>query len=116
MDLFKSVPDWLGTAIVGAVFAAVGYGAKALLDWRERRWQERVGHEVRLHGFSVLLEQSCAFFAFQQTLVKRLMESLKKTQPEESAEGIGYEAMMARCYDRFTDGERELHGLIRFYT
>lgn len=28
MALFSEIPDWMGAAVIGAVFAAVGYLAK----------------------------------------------------------------------------------------
>jgi hypothetical protein len=116
MPLLEKVPDWLGTAVVGAVFAGAGYAWKSLVEWRRRRWQERIGKIVRLQEMKVLLDISGKIFRVQLEQVQRLREMLEENHSGEFNRGQGYEDNMVRCYDSFSAEEKDLHGIIRFYT
>ncbi len=112
----NSVPGWLGTAMAGAVVAALGYVAKLAVDgwsaWRRLR-AERLG---RLLELASLLHASSEGFFYQRRLVDRLEESLRGNHPEIAPDRSGFERHFAQAFDSFTPDEVELHGLIRSMT
>lgn len=116
MSDLGAVPEWLGTAVAGAVIAALGYVGKTVADtvgrWRKARAKER----VRLLQLASLLRASRTIFLSQRDLVKRLQNSLNERLPTKPAPGMGYERQFSESYAFFTDEERELHKLIRSMT
>lgn len=112
----NSVPGWLGTAVAGAVIAALGYVAKLAIEgwsaWRRAR-AERLG---RLLELASLLHASSEGFFYQKRLVDRLEESLRTKHPEIAPDRSGFERHFAGAFGSFTPDEAELHGLIRSMT
>jgi hypothetical protein len=116
MAWFEKVPEWLGTAILGAVFAAAGYTWKTLVDWRHDRRQKRAHIIAHLQALKLLLEASGQLFRIQKKQVEKLMESLQDKHPAEYRQGLGYDDKMAKCYSVLSEDEKALHGVIRSYT
>jgi hypothetical protein len=40
MDSIINLPEWFGTAIFGAIFAALGYCVKIFVDWWQTKRKE----------------------------------------------------------------------------
>jgi hypothetical protein len=64
----------------------------------------------------VLLDTSVRIFVVQHEQVQRLMDMLEKNHPGEFNRGQGYEGKITGCYDYLSAEEKDLHGIIRFYT
>lgn len=116
MEWLKSIPEWLGVAILGAVFAVAGYVGKSTVDWWQEKQKERAATVALLQTIQSLLSASNAIFDLQQMQLKRLMTLLEKSHSKEYHESDGYEEIMSRCYATMNEQERELHGIIRAYT
>jgi ribosomal protein L17 len=115
MPDLQSVPEWFGTAAIGAVIAALGYLAKTVIrivTTAQRAQRERRAALVRL---GALLRASHVAFIIQNELAQRLLRSLETKYTGMDTEG-GYERAFSRAYDRLSDEDRELHAVIRGYT
>jgi hypothetical protein len=116
MEWLQSMPDWLATAVIGAVFAVIGFAGKSLVDWWQEKRKEHAATIAQLQSLQSLLNASRALFILQQSQVKRLMEMLERNHVNEFQGNNGYEDAMARCHAVLNDEEQELHGIIRAYT
>jgi len=116
MSQLASVPEWLGTAVIGAIIAALGYVAKLAADL-VRQWRKNKAIEAaRLLQMASLLQASREVFISQRKLIGRLQEALDARLPTRPAPGIGYERQFTEVFAIFTPEERELHRLIRSIT
>ncbi|MFH1086888.1 MAG: hypothetical protein V1772_14155 [Chloroflexota bacterium] len=112
MDL-TTLPDWLGTALIGAVMAVAGFLGRKLYDAllaRRARHEERIAELLRLKG---LLEESRAIFRQQNYLARRLAALLHERLGDALPEGLGFDAAFHQRHPQMNDAERELFALIR---
>jgi hypothetical protein len=112
----NSVPDWLGTAMAGAVIAALGYVAKLAIEGWSGWRRERAKRLRKLLELSSLLHASSEAYFYQRRLVDRLEQSLRVNHPEIAYDQSGFERHFAEAFGVFTRDEAELHGLIRSMT
>lgn len=110
------MPDWLGEAIIGAVFAVLGFFGKVLFDLLRARRVERQSHRTELFKLSGLLEESHSIFKSQNYQARRLRKLLQENHSEDAAGIIGFDELFYRLHDVFNDEERELQSLIRSTT
>jgi hypothetical protein len=116
MKWLGDIPEWLATALIGAVFAVAGYVGKSLVDWRKQKQKERAKTLAQLEGLNSLLHASGVLFLLQQEQVKRLRAMLKENHPTEFGNGGPYEDVMTRCNPMMNAAERTLHNIIRAST
>jgi hypothetical protein len=102
--------------IITALFAAIGYMVKSVIDWWQNRQKERARIIAEVQRLQSLLQASGEVFDIQQDQVRRLRELLKKNHPAEFPGNAGFEETMTRFYPTFKDDEQELHSIIRAYT
>lgn len=115
MNELVGLPEWLGTAAIGAIIAALGYLAKTaieLITAARREQRERRAALVRLGS---LLRATGVAFEIQNDLAQRLLAAIEKNHPDVSTEG-GYERAISRAYPRLSEDELELHAMVRGYT
>jgi hypothetical protein len=104
-------------AILAALFAALGYVGKLVVDVARAAIERRAARRAKLVEIDSLLRASRAVFVVQNELAIRLEESLSQSQPDTVVpEGAGYEETFVAGYAEATPAERELHGLIRSMT
>lgn len=115
-SIAHGLPEWIGTALLGAVIAALGYVAKLAIEGIHAWRLDRASQLSRLLELASLLHASRAAFWSQRQLVTRLQESLQSQQTMAPAPEQGFERLFADAYDRMSDQQRELHGLIRSMT
>jgi hypothetical protein len=116
MENVAQIPAWLGTAVLGAVIAAVGYVAKLILESvGEVRTRVRT-RRARLAELLSLLRAGKAAFLVQCENRDRLAELIEQRNPELAKSAIGYEDLFATAYPTMTQRERELHAIIRTIT
>lgn len=112
----ESIPEWLGTALLGAVLAALGFVGKQLFEL----WSDlRRAHAVRLANLinlSVLVTASRTLFLVQNNWAVALLGMLQARHPDEVAQAEGFEAAFAALHDRFSPEETALHKQIRSWT
>ncbi len=116
MEWIKNIPEWVGVAILGAVFAIAGYIGKSTVDWWQEKQKERAATVAQLQTMQSLLSASRAIFDLQQIQLERLMTLLEKSHSKEYHGSNGYEEIISRCYATMNEQEKELHGIIRAYT
>jgi hypothetical protein len=108
-----SFPEWLGTPLIAAVIAALGYVAKlaieALARWRSIR-RERRSNLVALQS---LLLASKRVFEIQNELVRGLCGELETAHPDLRGP---YDEILANGHPRMNEQQKLVHGLIRAYT
>jgi hypothetical protein len=114
--MLEKIPEWFGTAVLGAVFAVLGFLAKWLWDWRVTVSKERAETLGRLQKMKSLLDASNAIYEIQQRPLKELMGHLKSNHPDLFRPDGGYEENIAVCYRAMVEKEKELHGIVRTYT
>ncbi len=108
-----SLPEWLGTPLIGAVIAALGYVSKLAIDglskWKTVR-RERRAKLVALQSF---LLASKTVFDIQNALVERLCREIHNAHPD--VDGT-YDRILAAGYALLDERQKLEHGLIRNYT
>ena len=114
MDSISSIPSWFSEALVGAIFAVLGYGAKALIDHYARKKAQLESKRDNLGRLSCLLTESKTLFEAQNSTARRLLKSLSERFGETLKSG--YEANFYHFYDQLTDEEKDLHKIIRGVT
>jgi hypothetical protein len=107
------IPEWLATAIVGAVLAMVGYFGRDVYErWKKRR-ESSLARRDQLEKLSALLEESRSIFESQNYQARRLLKLLEQNHPGQVMAERGFDENFHRLSDGFTPEERELHALIR---
>jgi len=113
MYLVSAQDGAAGTAIVGAVIAALGYVGKlaldGVLDFRKAK-RERRSDLVELRS---LLRTARTSFIVQNQHAVRLLKMLDGDPETETG---GYERIFATRYASFSAEQKELHGIIRGMT
>jgi hypothetical protein len=110
-----TVPEWLATALLGAVLASLGYVAKQLLDWWSSVRKTRRERRARLVTLLSLLRGSKSVYLVQAELRNRLADLLSARRSDLHGV-VGYDAQFAMAFASMTPQERELHDVIRGYT
>ena len=116
MDSVAHIPEWLGTAVLGAIIAALGYLAKLLLEWLGEVKIRLRTRRARLVEVFSLLRAGRVAFKIQSEHRNRLKESIAKRAPELDASLTGYERLFTAAYPSMTEDEKELHTLVRTIT
>jgi hypothetical protein len=115
MSELVGLPEWLGTAAIGAVIAALGYLAKTAIELMTAARREQRERRAALVRLGSLLRATGVAFKIQSDLVQRLHNEIQKNHPDVSTEG-GYDRAFSRAYPQLSDDELELHAMVRAYT
>lgn len=116
MNYLTNMPEWLGTAIVGAVFAALGYLAKTIIDWRKAERKEQAEILSHLLKLQSLLNASYNLFKIQKELAKNLIKLIELNHKDKYQHKDGLEETMTFCYPLMNEEEKELHDIVRAYS
>jgi hypothetical protein len=115
MKELVDLPEWLGTAAIGAVIAALGYLAKTVIEIVTTARSEHRKRRAALVRLGSLLRASGVAFEIQNELAQRLLEAIQTAHPDVNPVG-GYEKVISRAYPTLSEDERELHTIVRGYT
>jgi hypothetical protein len=110
------VPEWLGTGILAAGLAALGFAAKTVFELWSTVLANRRERYAKLIQLRPLLRASWVSFAVQCDWRNQLFDSFVAKYPELKRDHSGYEAIFERCYPHMDDKERSLHAQIRNVT
>ena len=109
------ISDAAGTAVAGAIVAAVGYVGKLLVDLALEFDKSKRDRRSQLVELRSLLRVTKASFFIQRQHAIHLGDMLRQRDPSRAAAG-GYERIFASNYHSLTPEEKELHGIIRGIT
>lgn len=109
-----SIPDWFGEALVGAIFAVIGYLVKSLIDYCVKKNAQKETKKENLKKLSGLLHESKTLFDAQNSMARRLLRRISERFGEQTKKG--YEANFYYFYDQLADEEKDLHKIIRGVT
>jgi hypothetical protein len=109
-------PKLLGSAVIGAIFASLGYVAKLgfqeILSWRDTQAKRR----AHLLELASLVRAAGAVFETEKNLAETLAARLKARFDVKSGGSLGTEATIAHFFDQLNGEEKTMHGIIRGYT
>lgn len=104
----------LVAALLAAGLAALGYVAKLIVEMIRAAADRRSVRIAKLVELDGLLRAVNAVYQTQNTLARRLQKSVETNQPDLGTRAAkGFEATFVAAYEKMTDPERELHGVIR---
>lgn len=111
-----SLPDWLGTALIGAIIATITYVTKLIIGWNDERLEKQQKRRARLLELLSRLMAGRAIFLAQLSQVKLLVKSLKTRLPDEVEKYEGYEAIFSEMFEVMELKEKNRHSIIRSTT
>ncbi len=114
MESISNIPSWFGEAVIGAIFAILGYGAKSLIDYSASKKAQIKTKRDSLKKLSCLLHESKTLFDAQNSTARRLLQNISERFSEPLRKG--FEANFYYFYDKLTDDEKDLHKIIRGVT
>jgi hypothetical protein len=116
MNSLNQLPEWLGTALLGAIIAALGYVAKLFLEYLgDLRSMKHTRRARLVELYSILLAGKAAYNV-QCENRDRLLDTIIQRNPDVKAKGIGFEKVFASVYPTMTEDEKSLHSIIRAIT
>lgn len=116
MNIFGALPDWLGTAIIAASFAILGFLGRKLFDMLEEQRTRKANAIKELERVRRLLEESRSVFENQNYLARRLMSLLLSQYGNRVPSEVGYDETFYQMYDLMEGEQSELFNLIRGIT
>lgn len=116
IEALKTIPAWLGTAVIGALIALFSFVAKTLYEWRLDVRQQRAAKLASLLELASLLRAGWVIYTVQNTHARNLYKMLQQSHPEQLSRDYGFDEAFTQLYDYFRPEEAELHGLIRSTT
>lgn len=117
MDDLTGLPSWLGTAVIGAVIAVIGFFGKAAYEWVEEVQERKNLRRARLVELISMLKAEFATYqvqCFNRDRLKTLI--LMRDEQLKADENSGYDSIFSLAYPNMTEEEKELHTLVRSYT
>jgi hypothetical protein len=101
----------------GAVFAAIGYVSKLVIEWIKGLTDEHRRRRSQLVQLQSLLRAGFYTYDTQIGHREKLTKMIEqRTGKELSSEGDGYDQFFADSFQSFVASEKELHDIIRAFT
>lgn len=116
MNSFLQIPEWLATAMVGAVLAALGYVAKLFIELLQSKMDNRRLKRSRLIELQSLLKAAKVAFRIQNKHASKLTGRVETRYPEISQKYTGYAEKISRTFHSFDEEEKQIHSIIRSIT
>jgi hypothetical protein len=116
MQSLSQIPEWLGTAIAGAVSAIVGFFSRNLWDWYKKHYESRGARRERLEHLDRLLDESRNLFRSQRAQAQRLLESISQSDPSVQESDLSLDQIFSRAFAQFLPEEKQLHSIVRGVT
>lgn len=111
-----AVPSWLGSALLGAILAFVGYVGKQVIEWRAKLRLEERARRARLSELMAMIRAGDAAWQVQCENRDRLLDRVSKRIPELVRSARGYDHIFSVAYPTMTTEERELYDVVRAIT
>jgi hypothetical protein len=116
MNNIASVPEWMGTAILTALVAVLGYFGKTIAEWTARVLANRRALKARLAELLALIRAGDAAFAVQTGVRDKLKKMIIERDPSFESKAESFDHLFATALPSLTPEERELFDVIRAYT
>lgn len=116
MEDFNLVAPWLGTAVIGAIIAFLGFLGTKIVGIFENYRKEKTRQRASLVELNSLLNASYDIFCKQNELVQKLSAILLSKYELQIPEERSYESIISNAFSHFNKEEAELHAVIRGYT
>ncbi len=113
LNALKTIPAWLGTAVIGALIALFSFVAKTLYQWWLELRKEKSARLASLLELASLLRAAWIINNVQEAHAKNLYQMLQRDHPDRISHDHGYESTFTQLYDHFTPEQAELHTMIR---
>ncbi len=109
------LPQWIGTAVLGAVLALLGYVGKQFAEWFGRLRAAENARRARLAELLALIRAGDTAWKVQCENRDKLSALIEARDPALDA-GQGYDHLFAVAFPSMPPAERELHDVVRAYT
>ena len=116
MDSSTGMPEWLRTAIIGAVSAALGFFGKELWSWWIKQRQKKQSRRARLERLDRLLDEAGSLYRSQKAQGNRLVESIAHSKPYCIKPNLSLDQIFSLVYANLSPEELRLHDVIRGVT
>jgi len=111
---FLETPEWFGSAVIGAVIAAIGYVAKLIIELFQSYLDKSRLQRSKLIELQSLLNASRVAFIIQRQHAENLKDMISKNHPKLPLQDSStIEEKISAHYGSFNAEERELHAIIR---
>ncbi len=111
-----TIPDWLGTAVLGALLAVFGYVGTKVAEWFATRRKEERGRRARLAELLALLRAGDTAFKVQCDNRDRLAALIRQRDPTLKAQDDNFDDLFTRSHPDMSPQELELHDIVRAIT
>jgi hypothetical protein len=112
----NELPEWVGTAVLGAVLAVLGYVGKGLAEWLGTLRAAEKARRARLAELLALIRAGDAAFKVQWDIRNKLAASIQARDPVLAGSGHSFDRLFALAFPSMTVEERELFDVVRAYT
>lgn len=110
------VPEWVGTAVLGAVVAGVAYVGRQIVDlYLGRRAASRLRRSKLIRLLSLIRAGDTAFLV-QVKSRNHLSRLVSSQAPRAGGEVVGFDQLFRNAFPTMSPEERELHTVIRSIT
>lgn len=114
--MVAEIPEWLGAAIIGAVFATVSFFARDFIDRRKTKHTVMANNITNLKTLHRLLTIQKRVYDLQCIQRDNLKRNLKLQFPDEIKKFVGFEEKFEGLFDKMSSSDRETHLIIRSQT
>lgn len=114
--MLLQIPEWIGTAVVGAIVATLGYVGKLLVELFQAHRDKQRLRRSKLIELQSLLKANEVAFLIQNGHAQTLTRWIETNYPDVSQKLMGYEDKISGAYIHLNKQEKELHSLIRSIT
>jgi hypothetical protein len=116
MTDLNTVPEWVGTGLLAALLAVLGYIAKQLADWVTGLRTAERARRARLAELLALVRAGDVAFQIQGENRDRLVRLIQARNPSLLEHAEGFDHALAIAYPAMSPEERDLHAIIRAIT
>ena len=116
MSSLLQIQDWLGTALAGAVLAALGYVLKLFIELYQSYKERQRTKRAKLIELQSLLRATKFAFLIQNKHAATLTNWIETNLQNVPQKTMGYEAVISGAFDNLPVEQKELHSIIRSIT
>jgi hypothetical protein len=116
MSTLLQIPEWLASALLGAILGALAYIGKLIIELFQSFKDRRRVQRSKLIELQSLLNATRIAFKSQHGHAVSLTDMIEKNYGEVAQQYNGYEEKISRTFSQLNIEEKELHAIIRSIT